>query len=156
MKVKSKVRTCLLFRDEGEEAARFYVSILPDSHIENTVRTDPDQPPAVVEFTLGGAPFMTLNGGPDCTPNDAVSISVLTEDQAETDALWAKLIEGDGSEIQCGWLKDRYGVHWQIVPEVLPRLLGEADAEAAGRVMSALIQMKKIDAAALEAAFEGP
>ena len=107
---------------------------------------------AVVEFTIGGTPYMVLNGGPQFTHSEVVSISVLTVDQDETDRLWKALTAEGGSERQCGWLKDRYGVSWQIVPETLPRLLGDPDREAAGRAMQAMMEMKKINIAALEAA----
>jgi len=150
---KSKVRTCLWFDSEGEEAANFYVSLLPDSHIESIVRPDPDGPALVVEFSLAGAPYMTLNGGPHYQHTPAASISVLTEDQAETDRLWAALIADGGSESHCAWLTDRYGVSWQIVPEALPRLIGSKDNAAAMRARDAMLKMRKIDIAALEAAF---
>ena len=155
MEFTAKVRTCLWFDSQGEEAARFYVSLLPDSQIENAVRPDPNGPPLVVEFRLAGAPFMILNGGPHFALNEAASISMLTEDQDETDRLWAKLLEGGGKESQCGWLKDRYGLSWQIVPKALPRMLGATDMEAAGRAQEAMMTMKKIDIAKLEAAFHG-
>jgi len=153
MDFSAKVRTCLWFDGQGEEAARFYVSLLPDSAIDNVVRPDPDGPPLVVEFTLTGTPYMVLNGGPHFTLNEAVSISVLTKDQAETDRLWDALLADGGGESQCGWLKDRYGLSWQIVPETLPRLLSSPDKEAAGRAKAAMMAMKKIDIAALEAAY---
>ena len=155
MEFTAKVRTCLWFDSQGEEAAEFYVSLLPDSSIENTVRPDPNGPALVVEFRLAGAPYMILNGGPHFTLNEAASISVLTEDQTETDRLWAKLLEGGGRESQCGWLKDRYGLSWQIVPKALPRMLGTSDKEAAGRAQEAMMSMRKIDIAKLEAAFYG-
>lgn len=154
VKFNAKVRTCLWFDGNGEEAARFYVSLLPDSSIENIVRSNPDDPPLVVEFTLAGAPMMILNGGPQFTHSEAASVSVLTEDQAETDRLWAALTADGGAESMCGWLKDRFGVSWQIVPEALPRLLASDDPAAAGRTSAAMMQMNKIDIAALQAAFD--
>jgi predicted 3-demethylubiquinone-9 3-methyltransferase (glyoxalase superfamily) len=108
-----------------------------------------------VTFTLGGAPFQALNGGPKYEFTEAASISVITRDQAETDRLWEALIADGGSESQCAWLKDRFGLSWQIVPEVLPRLLGAADRQAADRAMQAMLLMRKIDIAALERAFRG-
>ncbi len=153
MTEKPKVRTCLWFNAGGEAAAEFYVALLPDSRIETVVRPDPDGPPLVVEFTLAGAPYMILNGGPHYQLTPAASISVLTTDQAETDRLWAALTADGGSESQCGWLTDRYGVSWQIVPEALPRLLGAEDRTAAARAQEAMLTMGKIDIAALEAAF---
>ena len=155
MEFTSKVRTCLWFDGQGEEAARFYVSLLPDSRIENVVRPDPGGPALVVEFALAGAPYMVLNGGPQCGHTPAASISVLTEDQAETDRLWAALTADGGSEGRCGWLVDRYGLCWQIVPEALPRLLSLEDGAAAARAQEAMMAMNKIDTAALEAAHRG-
>ncbi len=154
MSDKPKVRTCLLFDGRGEDAAKFYVSLLPDSRIEDIVRPDPDSPALVVEFTLAGAPYMVLNGGPHFTHSPAASISILTRDQAETDRLSAALTEGGGSIGQCGWLTDRFGVSWQIVPEAVPRMLSAGDKAAAERVHEAMMKMQKIDIAALETAFE--
>lgn len=151
---KPKLRTCLWFDTQGEEAAKFYVSKLPDSRIESVVRPDPNGAALVVEFTLAGAPYMVLNGGPHFTHSPAASISVLTESQAETDRLSADLTEGGGSEGQCGWLTDRFGVSWQIVPEAVPRLLGADDKAAAGRAFDAMKSMGRIDIAKLESAFE--
>jgi len=155
MKFNAKVRTCLWFDGQGEEAARFYVSLLPDSYLENIVRPDPAGPALVVEFTLGGTPYMVLNGGPQYPHTEAASISVLTRDQAETDRLWGALTDGGGTEGRCAWLKDRFGVSWQIVPEALPRMLAADDRGAAGRAMQAMMAMNKIDIAGLEAAFDG-
>jgi len=152
---KPKLRTCLWFNTEGEEAAKFYVSLLPDSRIESVVRPDPDGPALVVEFTLAGAPYMVLNGGPQFEHSPAMSISVLTKDQAETDRLWAALTADGGSEGHCAWLTDRYGVSWQIVPEALPRLLGSEDRAGATRAREAMMKMARIDIAGLEAAFNG-
>ena len=155
MEFNAKVRTCLWFDDQIENAANFYVSLMPDSIIENTVQPDPDGRPLVIEFTIGGTPFMLLNGGPMFTHSEAASISVLTEDQDETDRLWSALTADGGGEGQCGWLKDRYGVSWQVVPKTMPRLLSDPDREAAGRVMQAMMTMQKIDIAALQTAFNG-
>ncbi|WPZ36449.1 SRPBCC domain-containing protein [Thalassobaculum sp. OXR-137] len=151
----SKARTCLFLPEGALEAAEFYISLLPDSRIEQVYRPDPNGPPLVVEFTLGGTPYMTMNGCPATTPSHAVSISVLTEDQAETDRLWAALSADGGEGGQCGWIVDRFGIHWQIVPKALPRLMHAADPEAAGRVMEALMGMGKIDVAGLQVAFLG-
>ncbi len=147
-----KLRTCIFLKSEALEAAEFWTSLLPGSAIETVHRPDPDGPVLVVEFTLAGSPCMTLNGNPEPSPSHLTSLSVLTEDQAETDRLWTALLEGGGEEGPCGWLKDRYGVHWQVVPEALPRLMGVGDPAAAGRVQAALMRMKRIDVAALEAA----
>lgn len=150
--LKQKVRTCLWFNGNGHEAAEFYVSLLPDSMIEGG-HGESGKPPLVIEFTLAGAPMMILNtpGGPP--PNTAASISVLTEDQAETDRLWSALLAEGGKELHCGWLTDRWGIAWQIVPRRLPEMLGSPDREAAGRAMTAMQRMIKLNIAALEAAF---
>jgi predicted 3-demethylubiquinone-9 3-methyltransferase (glyoxalase superfamily) len=151
----AKVKTCLWFDNQGEAAARFYVSLLPESRIDSVFRPQPEGPPLVVEFTLAGTPYQALNGGPAYRLNEAASISVVTKDQAETDRLWAALTADGGAESRCGWLKDRFGLSWQIVPEALPRLLSDPDRAAADRAMQAMLKMGKIDIAALEAAFRG-
>ena len=155
MNERPKLRTCLWFDNQGEEAAQFYVSLLPDSHIEKVYKPDPDAPALVVEFTLAGAPYMVLNGGPYYKLNPAASISVLTKDQEETDQLWAALIADGGNPSQCGWLIDKFGLSWQIIPEALPRLVGSDDKAAAQRAHNAMMNMGKIDIAALESAFNG-
>jgi predicted 3-demethylubiquinone-9 3-methyltransferase (glyoxalase superfamily) len=154
-KIDAKVRTCLAFRDQAEEAARFYVSLLPGSEIENVFRPDPAGPALTVLFTLAGTPYQTLNMGDYAKPNDAASISVVTADQEETDRLWEALLADGGAAIQCGWLRDRFGLSWQIVPEALPCLLTDPDRAAAARAMQAMMGMVKLDIAALEAAFRG-
>lgn len=153
--MSNRVRTCLWFEAGGEKAAEFYVSLLPNSSIERIFRTEPDAAPLVVEFTLDGTPYMILNGGPHHVLSEAVSISVTTRDQAETDRLWAALLAGGGSENCCGWLKDRFGLSWQIVPEQFMRLFNDPDREAAGRAFQAMTRMIKLDVAAVEAAFKG-
>lgn len=156
MTFAAKTRACLFLKDQAEEAARFYVSLIPDSRIDAVYRPDPAGPPLVVEFSLAGTPYMTLNGNPDPVSSHFASISVLTEDQAETDGLWAALVAHGGEEGQCGWLKDRFGAYWQIVPKALPRLMHGADAAAANRVSAALMTMTRIDIAQLEAAAQHP
>jgi len=151
----TKIRTCLWFDQNGEEAAQFYVSLFPGSSIENIFSPKPNEPPLVIEFNLAGVPYMILNGGPMFTHSQATSICVSSKDQAETDFLWQALIADGGSESQCAWLKDRFGVSWQIVPEILPRLLSDADSAAATRTMQAMMGMQKIDIAKLKAAFTG-
>ncbi|CAM3771877.1 VOC family protein [Litorimonas haliclonae] len=151
--LQKKVRTCLWFEGNGREAAEFYVSLLPDSHIDEKFTAYEDEP-LVVEFTLAGAPMMTLDGGPMFKHTEAASISVLTEDQAETDKLWEALTE-EGEESMCGWLTDRYGVSWQITPKRMVELVNHNDQAAATRAREAMFQMKKINIAALEAAFLG-
>jgi predicted 3-demethylubiquinone-9 3-methyltransferase (glyoxalase superfamily) len=147
------VRTCLWFNGRGLEAATFYTSLLPNSRLARDY--DPVSTPMIVEFTLGGAPFQILDAGPAHPPTEAASIAVSTPDQAETDRLWHALTADGGTESQCGWLKDRFGVSWQIVPDALPRLMAQPDRAAAGRVMQALLGMRKIDVATLEAAARG-
>ena len=143
MNAENKVRTCLWFEKGGEEAARFYVTLLPDSHIESSYRPDPDGPALVLDFTLGGAPHQILNGGPEVSQSPAVSISVVTEDQAETDRLWEGLTADGGKEGRCAWLTDRWGVSWQIVPRVLIESLTSDDHAAAERAFQAMLTMHK-------------
>jgi len=149
---RSKVRTCLWFEKGGLEAARHYVSLLPWSTIDAIYEHGNADDPMVVEYTLHGAPMMHLTAGPHYELSPAASISVLTKDQDETDRLWTALVSDGGQESMCGWLVDRFGVSWQIVPEALPRLLGSPDPAAAARARAAMMQMNKIDIAALEAA----
>lgn len=153
MTAKPKVRTCLWFEKNGLEAARFYVSLLPDSGLEKHYAAGAE--PITVEFRLAGAPYQILNGGPHYKLSPAASISVTTEDQAETDRLWSALVADGGAESMCGWLADRFGVSWQIVPRQLIRMLTDSDRQAAARAQEAMMRMKKIDIAAIEAAFSG-
>jgi predicted 3-demethylubiquinone-9 3-methyltransferase (glyoxalase superfamily) len=148
-----KVRTCFWFSRRGIDAARFYVGLLPDSRIDAVFDHGRSDDPMVVEFTLAGAPMMILTAGPMFEPSPAASISVLTKDQAETDQLWSALLAEGGKESMCGWLTDRFGVSWQIVPEVLPRLFNDPDAATASRARDAMMHVTKIDIAALEGAF---
>ena len=156
----SKIAPCLWFDGEAEEAAKFYVSLLPDSRIDHVQRNVTDSPAGkagsalVVKFTLAGQSFLALNGGTRFEHTHAISFLVDCVDQAEVDRLWDALSDG-GSIERCGWLKDRYGVSWQIVPSVLPRLLGDPDPAKAQRVMQAMLQMVKLDIAGLEAARAG-
>ena len=145
---RKKVATCFWFDRNAEEAARFYVSLLPDSRIDSVIKS-PDGNVLVVEFTLAGTPYQALNGGPHFTLSEAASISVLTEDQAETDRLWDILTSDGGTESQCGWVKDRFGLSWQIVPRKATELLSGSDA---AKVFPALMTMGKIEIATLEAA----
>ena len=154
-----KITPCLWFDTEAEEAARFYTSLIPGSKIDRTTHYGsagprPEGMVMTVEFELGGRSFVALNGGPDFRFNEALSLQVDCEDQEEVDRLWNALSEG-GEEGPCGWLKDRYGLSWQIIPSALPRLLADPDAEKAQRVMAAMLQMGKIDVAELERAAEG-
>ncbi len=148
-----KIRTCLWFDGNGQEAAEFYVSVFKDRGDSGItgVTPGPNVAALVVAFRLAGAEFLALNGGPHFKFNEAVSLSVDCRSQEEVDDLWEKLSAG-GSPGQCGWLKDRYGLSWQIVPSVLPALLAGADAGRAQRVLGALMGMTKLDIRALEAA----
>jgi predicted 3-demethylubiquinone-9 3-methyltransferase (glyoxalase superfamily) len=151
----AKVRSCLWSDGKALEAARFYVSLLPDSRIDGVFRPRPDGPELVVDFVLAGTPYQALNGGPQHPFTEAASISVSTRDQAETDRLWEALLADGGAPKACGWLADRYGLCWQIIPEALPRLLADPDPAASARVMQAMMGMIKIDIAGIEAAQRG-
>lgn len=155
-----KIVPCLWMDDRIEEAVRFYVSVFGDARIINEEKYDdvvPGQKGKVMTmaYELEGQEFMALNGGPIFKFNEAVSFVVNCKTQAEVDYFWEKLTADGGAESQCAWLKDKYGLSWQIVPEALPRYLGDADPAKANRVMQAMLQMKKIDIAALERAYAG-
>lgn len=147
-----KIRTCFWFSSGGAEAARFYTGLVPGSHIETDLTGNPD--PMIVNFTLAGTPYQILTAGTPEKPTEATSISILCDDQEEVDRLWAALTADGGREIQCGWLTDRYGVSWQVVPRRALALFGAEDRAAANRAMQAMMDMKKLDIAALEAAFD--
>jgi predicted 3-demethylubiquinone-9 3-methyltransferase (glyoxalase superfamily) len=157
----SKVSTCLWFGKDAETAIRFYVSLVPGSSLQHVLRSPGDWPGGkageviLVNFTLGGQSFQALNGGASANYGTAASISVECSDQAEVDRLWAALTADGGSEIMCGWLRDRWGVPWQIFPEMLPRLLAHPDPVVSGRVFAAMTAMIKLDVAALEHAATG-
>jgi predicted 3-demethylubiquinone-9 3-methyltransferase (glyoxalase superfamily) len=151
-----KITPCLWFDTEGEEAARLYTSVFPNSKIVEIARYGSAGPRRegtvmTVSFELEGQEFVALNGGPDFTFNEAISFQVNCETQDEVDGYWSKLSEG-GEEGPCGWLKDRFGVSWQIVPIVLSELLADSDREKSQRVMAAMLKMKKIEIDALERA----
>ena len=156
----SKISPCLWFDGEAEEAANFYVSLLPDSRINHIQRNPIDGPAGkagmvlVVQFTLAGQDYMALNGGMRFEYTPAISFSIDCVDQAEVDRLWDGLSAG-GSVQRCGWLRDRYGISWQIVPSVLPQLLGGSDRAGAQRAMQAMLGMVKLDIAGLRRAYEG-
>ena len=152
----SSITPCLWFDAEGEDAAKLYTSIFPNSKITDvshygSAGPRPEGMVMTVGFELDGQKFVALNGGPDFTFNEAISFQVSCTDQEEVDAYWSKLTEG-GEEGPCGWLKDKFGVSWQIVPKVLPELLSNPDPETSQRVMEAMLQMKKIDIDELERA----
>jgi len=155
-----KITPCLWFDKNGEEAARFYVSVFPNSRIVEVTRygeANPSQAGTVmtVSFELEGQSYVALNGGPQYTFSEAISFSVSCETQEEVDEYWSKLTDG-GEEGPCGWLKDRFGVSWQVVPTALPRLLTQTDAETSQRVMRAMMNMRKLDIAELERAAAQP
>ncbi len=150
---RQKITPCLWFDGKAEEAARFYVSLFPDSQVTG-MTPGPTGAALVLQFRVAGLEFLALNGGPQFTFNEAISLSIDCRSQAELDDLWEKLSDG-GSEGQCGWLKDRYGLSWQLVPAVLPKLLTDPDRAKAGRVMDAMMGMKRLDIRALEAAALG-
>ena len=156
----SKIAPCLWFDGKAEEAARLYVSLLPDSRIDGVTTLPADTPsgPAgsvqVIEFTLGGQQFLALNAGPLDPFNHAISFVVNCDDQAEVDRLWDALSAG-GSIERCGWLKDRYGVSWQTVPRVLGKMMKDRDPARARRVAEAMLKMTKIDIASLKEAYDG-
>jgi len=153
------ITPCLWFDTESEAAASFYTSVFPNSRIVGVSRYGSAGPRAegtvmTVTFELDGQRFVALNGGPDFTFNEAISFQVDCAGQDEVDAYWSKLSEG-GEQGPCGWLKDRFGVSWQIVPSVLPELLADPDREKAQRVMAAMLSMGKIEIDALEQAAAG-
>jgi predicted 3-demethylubiquinone-9 3-methyltransferase (glyoxalase superfamily) len=153
----STITPCLWFDGTAEEAAHFYASLLPDSHVDSILHAPGDYPSGkagdvlTVEFTLMGQPFVGLNGGPHFKFNEAVSFQIPVDTQAEADRLTNALSAVPEAE-QCGWIKDRFGLSWQIVPRLLTRLLSDPDPARAGRAFEAMMQMKRIDIAALERA----
>jgi predicted 3-demethylubiquinone-9 3-methyltransferase (glyoxalase superfamily) len=150
----------LWFDTQSEEAAEFYVSVFPNSKITNVTHyTDagPREEGMVltVDFVLDGQPYTAINGGPQFTFDEAISLHIMCEDQDEVDYYWDRLLEGGGEESQCGWLKDRFGLSWQVVPKGMEDLLSQPDSERAARGMKAMLGMQKIDLAAILAAAEG-
>jgi predicted 3-demethylubiquinone-9 3-methyltransferase (glyoxalase superfamily) len=158
----STITPCLWFDGKAEEAAAFYTSVFPDSRIDKVVRTPADTPGnkagdvITVEYTLfGDSRFIGLNGGPDFKFDEAVSFVVPCEDQAEVDRYWDALVQGGGEHSVCGWLKDRFGVAWQVTPRQLNEMTESPDREAAARAMEAMLKMTKIDIEKLREAYEG-
>ncbi len=164
MKLSHKIAPCLWFAGEAEEAARFYTGIFPDSKIVKISRygkagfethRQPEGTVLTVQFELAGAPFTALNGGPLFKFNEAVSLQIYVDDQKELDLYWNKLTAGGDPKAQvCGWLKDRYGLSWQVVPAKMVEWFGEPN-DKTERLMTALMQMGKLDIAALERAYHG-
>jgi len=157
MNMTAKIQPCLWFNMNAEEAAKFYAATFPDSRIDATHRAPGDYPAGkqgnvlTIELTIFGMPFLLLNGGPQFTFDEAISFQVLTEDQAETDRYWNAIVGSGGAESACGWCKDRFGLSWQITPKRLMQLV-TAGGDTAHRAFSAMMQMRKIDIAALERA----
>jgi predicted 3-demethylubiquinone-9 3-methyltransferase (glyoxalase superfamily) len=159
--VMSKIAPCLWFANEAEEAANFYISLVPNSRIGHVQRNVIDSPGGkagtvlVVEFTLAGQRFMALNGGTRIEHSWAISLHIECEDQAEVDRIWTAFLENGGKEQACGWVTDRYGVNWQIIPKILPQLLADPDPAKAARTMQAMLEMVKIDIEGLRKAYDG-
>ncbi len=157
----AKVLTCLWFNRDLEEVAEFYVSVIPDSHIDSLERVPEQTPqgvpletgkPMLMQLTLGGTPYQLLNGGVDFPHSEAASLVVLADDQAELDRIWRALTAAGGREIECGWCVDRFGLRWQVIPRRFIDLMNTSDTEARQRVLNAVWQMKKIDIARIEEA----
>lgn len=158
--MKSKIAPCLWFNGEGEEAAIYYVSLFDDAAIIAVNRYGEGMPfPAgtamLVEFQLAGQRYQALNGGPQFPHTEAISLSVSCKDQAEVDFLWDALLVDGGAPCQCGWLKDRFGVSWQIVPRRWNEIMSSRDEVGQARAMQAMMKMTKLDIAVLDAAFKG-
>lgn len=156
-----KITPCLWYDGDAEEAASFYVTLLPDSRIDAVIRSPADNPSMekggvlLVEFTLAGQKYSGLNGGPQFSFTEAVSLMIRCEDQAEVDRLWEAIEGNGGTPSACGWIKDRWGLAWQIVPEEMLAMLASEDRAAAERAMQAMMEMVKLDLPTLRRAFEG-
>lgn len=165
MPTTHKITPCLWFDENGEEAANFYVGIFPNSKIKSITRFGeagfeihrrPAGSVMTVDFELDGNPFTALNGGPLFKLSEAVSFQVFCETQAEIDRFWEQLgAGGDPAAQQCGWLKDQFGLSWQIVPTIMEKLMGDPESEKSQRAMNAMLQMGKLDIAALQKAYDG-
>ena len=158
---KIKIAPCLWFNKNAEEAAKFYAATFPDSRVTAVHKAPGDYPGGkagevlTVDFTVLGQPFLGLNGGPEFTFDEAISFQVFTDTQEETDRYWNAIVRSGGQESVCGWCKDRFGLSWQIVPRVLIEAMTDPDTAAAKRAMGAMMTMKKIDIATIEAARAG-
>jgi predicted 3-demethylubiquinone-9 3-methyltransferase (glyoxalase superfamily) len=162
-----KIKTFLWYDKEAEEAANYYVSVFKNGKVTNVGRMTIDEETAkatggkpgeqvlTVDFELFGQEYVALNGGPTFNFTEAISLMVLCDDQEEVDLYWDRLLGDGGKEDACGWLKDKYGLSWQITPRLLLECIGSPDKEAAGRAMQAMLQMQKIDIATIRRAYEG-
>src|SRR5690349_7584477 len=161
MTEKVRIATCLWFDKNAEEAANFYAATFPDSRVTAVHKSPTDYPSGkagdvlTVEFTVLGQPFLGLNGGKAFTFDEAISFQVFTDTQEETDRYWNAIVSGGGQESECGWCKDRFGLSWQIVPRALMAAMNDPDRAAAKRAMDAMMTMRKIDIATIEAARAG-
>jgi predicted 3-demethylubiquinone-9 3-methyltransferase (glyoxalase superfamily) len=159
--MKPTITPCLWFDGQAEQAASFYVSLLPDSRVDRVFRSPVETPSGAegtvltVEFTLAGQPYLGLNGGPQHKFNEAVSFQIHCDTQAEVDRLWSALTKDGGRQVACGWLQDRWGLFWQIVPRRLMQLIQDSNPERAKRAMHAMMDMVKIDIGAVERAADG-
>ena len=159
-KARAKIFPFLWYAKEAEEAAKFYASVFPDSRVDRVttmMSESPSGPPGsvkVVDFTLLGQPFQAMTAGPHHEFNDAISMVVLCDDQAELDTYWNALIDGGGQEQACGWLNDKYGLRWQIIPARLVEMMADKDPGRSKRVSDAMLQMVKLDIAQLEKAYQ--
>jgi predicted 3-demethylubiquinone-9 3-methyltransferase (glyoxalase superfamily) len=160
MNTIAKNTLCLWYDKDAEEAAHFYAATFPDSHVGAVHRAPSDNPSSkegavlIVDFTVVGIPCFGLNGGPHFQHSEAFSFQIATEDQEETDRYWNAIINGGGSESQCGWCRDKWGISWQITPRVLTKAMAQG-GDVAKRAFEAMMTMKKIDVAAIEAAVRG-
>ncbi|KAA5547113.1 VOC family protein [Roseiconus nitratireducens] len=152
MHFRHKITPFLSFNSQAEEAANFYVSVLPNSRIVQTVKSPKSDAVITVEFELAGLTFVALNTGQPWEFTDAFSLAISCETQDEIDTLWARLTDG-GEPIACGWLKDRFGVRWQVVPAAIGQMIADPDRDRAGRVFDAMVQMTKLDIAKLQEAY---
>ena len=157
----SKITPCLWFDKNAEEAARYYEAVFPNSRIDRVTRSPSDYPAGsagdviTVEFSVGGQPFMGLNGGPYFKFTEAVSFIIQCADQAEVDRIWDAILDNGGQPSACGWIKDRWGLAWQVTPPRLLEMIGSDDRDAAERAMKAMMEMVKIDLPTIEAAYRG-
>lgn len=155
------IRPNLWFDGNAEEAVAFYLSVFPDGQVQRVVNSAADNPSTqagavlLVEFTVAGMDLVAINGGPMFNFTEAISLEILCEDQAEADHYWEALVAGGGDHSMCGWLKDRYGLSWQVVPREATELLVGPDPAGAARAMEAMLQMQRLDVAALRAAYNG-